>query len=229
MSASLSVDEIVQIVDVVNSTSKNATLELDALSRKAARVVDTATLNFDTGYDLATWYRKQLGVTSSGRIDPERCLSSLGVVVRDVSLSRVVDAVAVWGPRHGPSVIVNSKGRHSEHSHGRRVTLAHELGHMLLDRSDSLPLAEVLGGRANASVEARARAFAAELLLPREIARLAYAASPESPEEVVASLVDDYGVSREVAAWQIRNSGIKLTTRAWSVLRSYVKSRPGSF
>lgn len=229
MSAGLSVDEIAQIVKVVNSTPKTTTRELDVLSREAARVVDTATLEFTTGYDLAKWYRQQLGKTSTERIDPASCLYGLGVAVSEAALSSVVDAVAVWGPHHGPSVIVNKKGQHSKSPGGLRVTLAHELGHILLDRPDSLPLAEVLGGRANESVERRARAFAVELLLPRETAALAYATSPESPEEVVASLVDDYGVSREVAAWQIRNSAIMLTARGRSVLRSYVKSRPESF
>ena len=40
-------------------------------------------------------------------------------------------------------------------------------GHRLADRSTSLPLVEVLVGRTAKHVEQRARAFAAELLLPR--------------------------------------------------------------
>ena len=61
-----------------------------------------------------------------------------------------------------------------------RATFAHEIAHLLLDRTTALPLAEVLGGRPVGNTEERARAFAAQLLLPKEEAgqALANAADP---------------------------------------------------
>jgi hypothetical protein len=77
MSAALSADEIAQVIDAVSSTPKATTRELDNLSHEAARVVNGAThvvngatREFETGYNLAKWYRQHLGVTSKEAIDP---------------------------------------------------------------------------------------------------------------------------------------------------------------
>lgn len=228
MSAHLNTDQIAQIVSVVESAKKTRSPLLDKLAVEAPPNVREETYFFEAGYALAQWYRKRLGLSSDTPVDPEKNLRELEVVISDVKLNSTVDAVAVWGPNRGPCIIVNSDGQHSSSGAGRRATLAHELGHLLLDRNSSLPLAEVLGGRINKFVEKRARAFAAELLLPRKIAADTYAADPDNPERVVTSLIRQYSVSREVVAWQIRNSAVPLTARGRSVLRSYVK-QPGSF
>lgn len=143
---------------------------------------------------------------ASKRVDPDELLESWGVVVHDLDLGTpTVDAVAVWGPTRGPAVLVNPGGRHSQVIPGRRSTLAHEIAHLLIDRRGGLPLAEVLGGRVSRAVEARARAFAAELLLPRHVAGAALSAT-EDPGTALNRLCDDFGVSAELAAWQARNS-----------------------
>lgn len=228
MTASLGVEQIAQIVAEVSSTPRVTTEKLDAASDEADCTIGEGAVDFETGYELADWYRRHHGLARDESVNPEQHLRSLDVTIRNAALSSEVDAVAVWGPNHGPCVIVNLEGDHSRSAAGRRMTLAHELGHLLLDRDGALPVAEVLGGRISESVESRARAFAAELLLPRKTAADAYAASPDNPDEVVSSLCSDYGVSREAAAWQIRNSGVRLTARGRSVLRSYVTD-PGSF
>ncbi len=92
------------------------------------------------------------------RLDPDRFLIELGVSIEDCTLeSANVDAIAVWGPKHGPAVFINRAGTHAKDDKGRRTTLAHELCHLLLDREGALPLAEVLGGAAPPGVERRAR------------------------------------------------------------------------
>jgi Zn-dependent peptidase ImmA (M78 family) len=97
------------------------------------------------------------------------------------------------------------------------------MAHLLLDRTGALPVAEVLQGQVISHVEARARAFAAELLLPQEEAAAAYLSTPDSPERVVKSLVSRYGVSLELAAWQIRNSDATISPRSRAVLRGFVQ------
>ena len=91
----------------------------------------------------------------------------------------------------------------------------------------ALPLAEVMGGRAVGTTEERARAFAAQLLLPKEEAGGALADSTD-PGRTVRSLQRRYGVSQEIVAWQARNSDIQLSAKVHDVLRQFV-SRPWRF
>jgi len=138
-----------------------------------------------------------------------------------------VDAVASWGPKHGPVVILNIVGPHNKSRRGLRATYAHEIAHLLLDRTTALPLAEVMGGRAVGTTEERARAFAAQLLLPKEEAGRALANTTD-PTYTVRSLQSRYGVSQEIVAWQARNSEIQLSADVHAVLRQFV-SRPWRF
>jgi Zn-dependent peptidase ImmA (M78 family) len=139
-----------------------------------------------------------------------------------------IDAVAVWGPRRGPSVLVNDEGAHNQSAGGRNATLAHEIDHLLIDRDGGLPLAEVVGGHVPVRLEQRARAFAAELLVPRRIAGAWFAETSRRPHAILQALVDRFGASQEVVAWQARNSDITLSPEARGFLRTKV-SRPDLF
>lgn len=113
--------------------------------------------------------------------------------------------------------------------YGRRATLAHEIAHLLVDRSGSLPLAEVLGGaRTPSRAESRAGAFAAELLLPRSIAAPKMINAEEDPEGQVRVLQRTYGVSKVVVAGQAYNGALWgemfLPYGVWNVLYEHVPS-----
>jgi hypothetical protein len=115
---------------------------------------------YDQGYFVADWLRAEIGAASRQAIDPEKLLRQWGVLIQSIKLStNAVDAVASWGPTHGPVVILNTAGVHNRSREGMRATYAHEVAHLLLDRTTALPLAEVLGGRAVGNTEERARAF----------------------------------------------------------------------
>ena len=119
-----------------------------------------------------------------------------------------MDAVAAWGDRHGPIILLNiAKSSKASHDYGRRSSLAHEICHLLLDRVGALPAAEVLGGNTPEHPEKRARAFAAEFLLPRQSAAIAVQHS-SNLDAAVEGLQNRFQVSRELIAWQIHNSGI---------------------
>jgi Zn-dependent peptidase ImmA (M78 family) len=196
------------------------------LSRRTESLL-TEDLPFEQGYRVAMWLRERLSI-SRAPIDPTALLADWGVGLAHEELpTRLIDAVACWGPVHGPEVIVNSTGRHSSGLAGRRATLAHEIAHLLIDRHKFLPLAEVLGGRMPRATEARARAFAAELLLPRSVAGEALAISKD-PESDVRRLCRRYSVSREIVAWQARNSMVPLRASVAAHLRRLV-SRPDAF
>ncbi|WP_058553883.1 ImmA/IrrE family metallo-endopeptidase [Thiohalocapsa sp. ML1] len=185
------------------------------------------------GYDLAGVLRQALGL-ADGAVDPATLLASWGVRVSDIALpSQSLDAIAIWGDGHQPTVLINTRGLRSQYPTGRRISLAHEICHLLVDTEHALPAVEVLGGRVPADVEARANAFAAELLLPRARAgqvaaeRLRFVNTPDAKrteiEELLKVLAADYGVSFETAAWQIRNSGVLLRDQD-DLLNPYLKS-----
>jgi Zn-dependent peptidase ImmA (M78 family) len=76
------------------------------------------------------------------------------------------------------------------------------------DRGRALPAGEVLGGRTPEYLEKRARAFAAEFLLPREAAEEAIRRS-HSLYDAAHFLQKTYKVSTELLAWQINNASAR--------------------
>ena len=203
----------------LDELKEQAGAELAACEEKTA---------YDQGCALARWVREKLAkVSDDDPVDPQAVLRSLGVTVRNTKLSnKALDAVAVWGGRHGPAILVNDDGRHAK-GPGLRASLAHELCHVLVDRRAALPLGEVLGGRVQRHLEARARAFAAELLIPKSVAGPAFAASAD-PRRVLAKLLRHYKASQEIIAWQARNSDVPLPPKARTFLRPLV-SMPDRF
>lgn len=217
---------LVPILQKVREVGKTETSTLDRVSESALKVFADVLHKkpYEQGYKLAAWLRSQPQVTSdSGRVDPGRILESWGVSVTDVcSGLGSIDAIGCWGPRHGPAVLVN-EARHAGNSGRRRATLAHEVCHLLVDRSGSLPLVEVLGGRTAKRAEQRARAFAAELLAPRQLAGLEFAEAQGDLAEVMQGLCFRFGVTTELLAWQVRNSGAALTPKSRKYLADLAK------
>ncbi|MBI4699811.1 MAG: ImmA/IrrE family metallo-endopeptidase [Deltaproteobacteria bacterium] len=173
---------------------------------------------YEQGIELARWHRRETGA-GLRRVDPAQVLGRWGARVKEIELgSRSLEACCVWGPAHGPVVLLNLKARRSSDEHGRRATLAHEIAHLLIDRADALPLAEILGGRAPRLPESRANAFAAELLIPRDLAgKKMGAATPDGARRAMEQLRRSHGASRETIAWQALRSGVDLDagTRAY--------------
>jgi Zn-dependent peptidase ImmA (M78 family) len=179
------------------------TPELDALAGEVSALVDLTKEPYAQGYDAARWLRAKLAAPA-GRVDPRELLAQWRVQLPDFEISlRRLDAVACWGPRHGPAVLLNQLGAHAQTERGARATLAHEIGHLLLDRDGSLPLAEVLGGNVPEMPEKRARAFAAEFLLPQIV--VVQTVRGLEIAEAVRLLRDEYCVSYQIVGWQITN------------------------
>ncbi len=202
------------IVEAVRELKKFKTSGLDRLAAHAAEVIGSVADEppFAQGHELAGWLRAQPSIANgSGRVNPDELLRSWGVPVVDVALGLPnVDAIGCWGPNHGPAVLLNSGRRHASNVGRKRATLAHEICHLLVDRATSLPLVEVLGGRTARHVEQRARAFAAELLLPRELAGRLFLSFDGDDDRAAKSLRARYGVSSAVLGWQVRNAEIPL-------------------
>jgi len=219
------------IIALLGTVGPLVTPKLDALSDGAAGVVENINGRrpYNQGYELAHWLRPRLDdIDHEGRVGIDTFIEGLGVRVEKVDLANnLLDAVACWGPRHGPAIWINLNEKHSAVGGALRSTLAHELCHLLIDRKGALPLADVINGNAPKWVEQRADAFAAELLLPRRLA--AAGLSPATDIDAhVARLATQYGVSRELAAWQIRNSESILSPAQRAKLRTMV-SNPANF
>lgn len=197
------------------------TAELDKWASRARAAIAEPAMPHEQGYRLARWLRRDLLLSNDEPFDTEARLKALNVLVQDLPLpTDEVDAVCAWGPRHGPAIFVNPLGVHAQGDRGRHATLAHELCHLLVDRGTNLAVAEVRGPNAPASVEARANAFAAELLVPQATAAAAMKnASATSVGGIVLNLCEKFFASRSIVAWQAINSGASLSRSVEAELR----------
>jgi Zn-dependent peptidase ImmA (M78 family) len=204
----------------IKEQPRNKTTELDRLSRSASKAFEEIGKPFAQGYWLAQWLRNHMSQSDDTIVDPEQLLRTWNVgLVEEKLPDASIDALAVWGKRHGPSILLNStEPAKPTHPHGKRTTLAHEICHLLIDRDRALPLGEILGGRVAEHAEKRARAFAAELLLPRKIAASTFRHA-ESLQATIDQLKNKFQVSEELIAWQLRNaSDITLSTDESTIL-----------
>ncbi len=130
------------------------------------------------GYDLAESFLEALETNAETALqeDIEQFLEQLGIAVRDMPLTdQAIRGVAVAGERHRPGILVNTTCEANRFPSGRRFTVAHELCHLLHDRSLGNRLALASGPWAPRDVERRANAFAAMTLMPPRLIESALA------------------------------------------------------
>ena len=173
--------------------------------------IDPLLQPWEHGYLLADDLLDKIGDECEGsRVDVEVLLHGWDVRLSKVDLEDPdLRAVAFVGSEHAPSIALNSNHRSAGSAQARRFTLAHELCHLLHDRSQGARLAMASGPWAPKAIEQRANAFAAWLLMPPESlnSAIASAGSPiDSPESVsvVASRLD---VSRATLVEHLHNLG----------------------
>ncbi|HJW76296.1 MAG TPA: ImmA/IrrE family metallo-endopeptidase [Thermoleophilia bacterium] len=230
-SAILSVEVQSQLLEKVRAAGLRPSTELNAWSATAKVAVRRALEPWRQGYLAARAVRGHHAPHPTDPLDIEHILRErLNVEVAEFAIpSRQVDAFAVWGPRHGPLVLWNPLGLFSSDPEGRMATLAHELGHLLIDRDGALPLMELLRGKTPEKHEQRARAFAAELLLPQAVAGPRFdGVDLQEARREFTTLQKHYHVSAELAAWQIVNSRANITPTVRRFLRSWV-TNPDAF
>jgi Zn-dependent peptidase ImmA (M78 family)/transcriptional regulator with XRE-family HTH domain len=162
------------------------------------------------GYDLAERTRRTLGLDPQTPIDSVYALAQddLGIPVVNVALEEgLAGATILNGSARG--VVLNTQGVNGNIL-VRRMTLAHELGHLLWDPDSQLErvrVDEVVDLRRrdiSDTVEARANAFAVAFLTPRSAVRHIYTRTGDAAR-TVAELVEDYGVSAAAAGQHLAN------------------------
>lgn len=220
-------DERIELIKITISLAKGSFEKIANISEESYKHIKEYpnAIPFKQGYHLARFIRRMLHIKANDVVDPEEILNSLGVQICDITTDDKLDALAVWGSHHGPAILINISERSRAGTvHGRRSTLAHELCHILIDRKESLPVAEVLGGRVPLRVEQRANAFAAELLLPRQVA-IERALSSADIEEALTHICNTFGVGKVLASCQIFNSRLfhKLSIESQNVIQSTIE------
>jgi Zn-dependent peptidase ImmA (M78 family) len=160
------VEEMLKLVSEV-CTSDTADAALRPFVRNEP-IRSSLELPWRQGYRLAESFREELSLGYAMPVDLERLFGSLGIAIREVALEdRFVRAVAIAGENLQPTVALNSNQYQSRFR--RRFTLAHELCHLLYDRSHGVRLALTSGPWAPLDLEKRANAFAAMLLMPPDL------------------------------------------------------------
>lgn len=164
------------------------------------------------GYKLAHKTRQLLGLTQTEPILSLRVLveERLQIPVIQADLpNQFAGATVSNGTLRG--IVLNLQG-YNENPWVRRNTLAHEIGHLLWDpegrlntlRVDTFSDLEPVRDESKDPVEARANAFATELLAPQK-AVLQLCDGPISDEDAIVRVCEKFGISPSAARYQIQN------------------------
>ena len=220
MAGALPADAIVEVIQAVLTCQSVDAQVLDEWSEAVMARLNTNDMayTYEQGVTAADAMREILGIEDCVRVDPFALFDQAGVVCYEMDLYPDVDAVACWGPSHGPAVVINRSAKRLKtnriavmrNSAQARVTAAHELCHLLLDRNHMVSTVEVLGGRTPIAIEQRARAFAPAFLLPKSQARKAWDEEGQPTDQaaldrLLRSLCGRFGVTRIVASWKIEH------------------------
>ena len=114
---------------------------------------------------------EDLGEPGDGSfVDVRRICSSLDVAIEEIELETdSIRGVALAGEGFSPRIVINLTHLNNTNEYGKRFTIAHELCHILFDRTRAQRIAHVSGSWAAPGIEKRANAFAAYLLMPRDL------------------------------------------------------------
>lgn len=166
---------------------------------------------------------------ASGPIDSvQGLLESLDVHVADVPLStNRKGAISIVRPGLMPVILVNSSHSKTRRHATRRMILAHEIAHVLLDGGE-----QEIGGTPHErqrDVEVRAKNFAPNFLAPPDSVRDSVAGlMDQAPFAIVGAVARSFGLSYEAAAWHSANCGVIDTRTARGLIESTERRRSGA-
>lgn len=123
------------------------------------------------GYSFAEDLLSEIGQPGGGDwIDVRSVVKDLGIeVLEDALETDSIRGVALAGTDFSPTILINTTSAYNTSEYGKRFTLAHELCHVIFDRTRARRVTHVSGPWAAPGIEKRANAFAAYLLMPREL------------------------------------------------------------
>jgi len=146
--------------------------------------------------------------TVHSRVDVEGVLEGLGVHVSSVELNDPeIRAVSVLSRDGASGIVVNSSYRLGVRQPIRRFTLAHELGHLLLDWDRAADMVVATGPWAPKEIEQRANAFAAAFLMPAKLIENFYTGPQAGSANAFADLAGALDVSMSALVNRLQNLG----------------------
>ena len=172
---------------------------------------------YNVGYHLAEQTRAKLGLANSPIPSMRELVEDrLGIPVIQARMpDRIAGATVAVKDTDGHDyrgIVLNTVGQ-NKNVWVRRITLAHEIGHLLHDPDDRLEKARVDSYEANDRnpeigstdyVEQRANAFAIAFLAPNDAVRQLVPAPVSG--EAVSNVMRTFGISRTSALFHITNS-----------------------
>ena len=109
---------------------------------------------------------------ASGWINVHAICNDLDIHIESMELrTNSIRGVALAGVGFAPRIVINESHYFNANDAGQRFTIAHELCHILCDRTRARRVAHTSGSWAPAAIEKRANAFAAYLLMPPGLVR----------------------------------------------------------
>ena len=103
-------------------------------------------------------------------VDIRAICRRLGIAVADAEFNTdSIRGAAIAGDALSPRIVINHTHPFNDNESGQRFTIAHEFCHVLFDRTRARRVAHTSGRWANPGIEQRANAFAAYLLMPRQL------------------------------------------------------------
>ncbi len=202
----MSVDDVRKLLEHLRGVP--ARTEAAKLLREyGARItVSSERTDYQQGYDAAVAVREIIGNVDR-RLDIESMLATWGLAVCEIAISDShIDGGVTWDDAHGPMLFVNSNSERAGTKWGRRMVLAHELCHLLLDRRSAHPLRIVSGEWTSPVIERRANAFAAELLLPKAgVLRMCPTMYRLPPDSEQHALMNEFGVGSTTLLEHLQN------------------------
>jgi Zn-dependent peptidase ImmA (M78 family) len=128
----------------------------------------TMTRPYAQGYELALEFMDAaLDSELDKSPDLDELTRRLNIATIEMQIEdEAIRGLTIAGPKHRPTILVNRGSAWNSSAAGRRFTIAHELCHLLYDRSYGQRLSMASGPWAPRDVEQRANAFAAMLLMP---------------------------------------------------------------
>lgn len=213
--AHMVVGEFLRCVHYLNALDPSRRRAAGALLKRSARSLDGAP---PYGADLAAArLRLRLGLGPTDPVDSmRRLLSNLNVSVFYVApddLTAQIDGASVATPRE--AILVNLVGGPSCWWR-TRMTLAHELCHLLLDHQSRGHDIAIISPTADRTVRARwrffegfdrveqrANAFAAHFLAPEAGVRQVVGDTDPTSEGAITGVCQRFGVGRTTATWRL--------------------------
>jgi hypothetical protein len=221
MAGALPIEQIREILLIARAYPKSDAPELERLASECSDELKAprwaGRKRFVQGEVAARFVRDWLGHGLDTPIDLAVVFDRLSIKLRAADVEpETLDGLAIWGARHGPGVFLNLASQRVSGAETNdpnddpalRVTLAHELCHLLLDGTHAVSAVDVLKSRMPVGLEQRAKSFAGEFLLPSRTAAYRWEAmgrphDREGIRHVLLDLEANFRVPRAVSTWKL--------------------------